>query len=490
MLEQLRLLTTGDRQALLLSAKEVAAAPGTALVREGTTQPGLIMLVEGSASVQIAEGGECRTVAHIGPGECIGEISLLSGQTTTANVILDVPGRYLCIPPARLKAVLDADPAMTGRFYGSLALIVAERLAERNRAEGGPDPLGFVDRIAASWTKRGVEAQRGGHLGLIGDSPVMRELYAAIDRVAAGDWTALIRGETGSGKELVARAIHEASKRRGGPFVAVNCAGLTDTLLSSQLFGHVKGAFTGATRDQPGLFEAASGGTIFLDEIGDISLATQRSLLRVLQEREVIRVGEAQTRKVDTRVLAATHRDLEAMTRTGDFREDLLYRIRIARINVPPLRARLCDVPALAAGFLRDTRVTGGKAVRGIAPAALDRLRRYAWPGNVRELKAALEHAVIHTSRELLGVDDLPPELLERPTPATSSAPADGAAVDRPGLVSVARGGNDRAAIIEALRLARGNRSEAARLLGIGRATFYRWLKTHAIDVDALDLSE
>ncbi|MCB9700842.1 MAG: sigma 54-interacting transcriptional regulator [Myxococcales bacterium] len=475
MLEQLRLLTERDREALLRSASQIDAPAGTTLVREGTAHQGLILLLEGRASVRLDEGGERRVVATIGPGECIGEISLLSGQTATANVVLDVPGRYLCIRPERLRAALAADPAMTGRFYGSLALIVAERLAERNRKLGGDTiDLRFAARPPVEApSRRAGDRKRGPH-DLLGDGPVMRELLLAIEQVAAGEWTALIRGETGSGKELVARAIHQTSARRRGPFVAVNCAGLTDTLLSSQLFGHVKGAFTGATRDQPGLFESASGGTIFLDEIGDISLSMQRSLLRVLQEREVVRVGETHPRKVDARVLAATHRDLEAMTMAGEFREDLLYRIRIARVRVPPLRERMEDIPALVEGFLADPRVTGGKTIRGITPAALRRLQGHRWPGNVRELKAAIEHAVIHTRSPLVDADALPPELQGM----TASPPAPAAERDDQG----------RESLLAALRSAGGNRSKAARLLGIGRATFYRRLKSLDLDVDALEV--
>ncbi|MEZ4384865.1 MAG: sigma 54-interacting transcriptional regulator [Nannocystaceae bacterium] len=335
----------------------------------------------------------------------------------------------------------------------------------------------------------------GRHFGLIGDSAAMRELNLAIEQVAAGDWTVLIRGETGSGKELVARAIHAASGRRRGPFVAVNCAGLTDTLLSSQLFGHVKGAFTGATRDQPGLFEAASGGTIFLDEIGDISLSMQRSLLRVLQEREVTRVGETRARKVDTRVIAATHRDLAAMTAAAAFREDLLYRIRIARVMVPPLRDRLEDIPALVGFFLGDTRVTGGKAIRGISSAALARLQAHDWPGNVRELKGAMEHAAVCARRDTIGLDDLPPEFRARPLDDAAPRPVEEVGAEGPqGRGAQVRGeeggageDDERSTILAALRRAGGNRSKAARLLGIGRATLYRRLRSLDIDAHELD---
>jgi DNA-binding NtrC family response regulator len=359
----------------------------------------------------------------------------------------------------------------------------------------------FIYDVSELHDLRGALAG-GRQFGLIGESPAMRELYLAIEQVSAGDWTVLIRGETGSGKDLVARAIHAASGRRRGPFVAVNCAGLTDTLLSSQLFGHVKGAFTGATRDQPGLFEAASGGTIFLDEIGDISLSMQRSLLRVLQEREVTRVGETRARKVDTRVIAATHRDLAAMTAAAAFREDLLYRIRIARVMVPPLRERLGDIPALVAFFLGDARVTGGKALRGISSAALARLQAHDWPGNVRELKGAIEHAAVCARRDMIGLGDLPPEFraspVERSAPPPSTRPhtraeappqdagGGGSRDDLAAPNDDDDGGDERSTLLAALRRAGGNRSKAARLLGIGRATFYRRLRS--LDIDAREL--
>ena len=319
------------------------------------------------------------------------------------------------------------------------------------------------------------------HPNLVGDSPAMVELYDAIDQVAAGTWTVLVEGETGTGKELVARAIHDASLRRGGPFVAVNCAGLTDTLLASALFGHVKGAFTGATKDQPGLFEAAAGGSVFLDEIGDISLTMQRTLLRVLQEREVTRVGETRPRKVDARIIAATHRDIRALCHSGEFREDLLYRIRIARIGVPPLRARLGDIPLLVRSFLADEGVTSGKDVREIDPGALDCLARHDWPGNVRELRGAIEHAVVRCREDVIRGWDLPQELqsLARREDGAASAPP--RPRERSAGSARSAGCDEREAILHALRQAGGNRSKAAKLLGFSRATLYRRMNTYEI---------
>jgi PAS domain S-box-containing protein len=304
--------------------------------------------------------------------------------------------------------------------------------------------------------------------GMVGQSRGMRTVYKHIQDVARVDTTVLIEGETGTGKELVARAIHYSSARKNRPFVAVNSAGLTESLLASQLFGHRRGAFTGATADQVGVFEAASGGTLFLDEIGDIPPSVQMSLLRVLQEKEITRLGESTPRKIDVRVIAATHHDLGRSVATGSFRQDLLYRIRVARIHLPPLRERREDIPALAGWFLDSSREATGKPVKEISAGAMRRLMEHEWPGNVRELKSAIEYAVIRCEGELIQPEDLPPE------------------VQRVVRVEAAKAAStdERAQVLDALLRAKGNRTEAARLLGVSRATFYRRLATLSIDRD------
>jgi DNA-binding NtrC family response regulator len=249
--------------------------------------------------------------------------------------------------------------------------------------------------------------------------------------------------------------------RRGQPFIAVNCAGLTESLLASQLFGHKRGAFTGAIADQIGLFEAADGGTLFLDEIGDIPLAVQTNLLRVLQEREITRLGETRPRKIDVRVLVATHRHLSDEVAKGTFRADLLYRIRVARILLPPLHARREDIPVLVGAFLGQARATTGKSIQDVSPETLRLLLAYTWPGNVRELKNAIEYAVIHCQGTVLQPDDLPPEVL-----ASSPAP----------FLLPHRPRDKQARLLAALEAAGGKRAVAARLLGISRATLYRQL--------------
>jgi DNA-binding NtrC family response regulator len=264
----------------------------------------------------------------------------------------------------------------------------------------------------------------------------------------------------------VARSIHELGNRRDGPFVALNCAGLSDELAASQLFGHRRGSFTGAVDDQRGLFEAAGGGTLFLDEIGELSPRVQTTLLRVLEERVVLPLGESSPRPVNVRVIAATHRDLVHEAAENRFRQDLLYRVRVGRIHLPPLRDRRDDVPILARAFLADHRASTGKPVDAISDEAMTLLMDYRWPGNVRELRNALEYAVIRCRGSIIQPEDLPPELIELPSGPGPS----GEYVDE----------TDR--VVAALRRARGNRTTAAALLGISRATLYRRLRELGVD--------
>jgi PAS domain S-box-containing protein len=296
---------------------------------------------------------------------------------------------------------------------------------------------------------------------LVGKSEVMQDVYTRIQEVSQVDWTVLIEGETGTGKELTARAIHSASHRRDKPFVAVNCAGLADSLLTSQLFGHKRGAFTGAVEDHQGVFEAAHGGILFLDEVGDISKNLQTSLLRVLEEKQITRLGETKPRKVDARVLAATHRDLTDEVKKGTFRPDLLYRLRIARITLPPLSERREDIPLLVESFLGQSRAATGKSVETLSDEALRTLLAYDWPGNVRELKSAVDYATLHCKGAVIVADDLPPEVRRSgPVQPAAAEPQD-----------------ERQRILAALEQAEGSRTRAARLLGMSRATFYRRLE-------------
>jgi DNA-binding NtrC family response regulator len=275
---------------------------------------------------------------------------------------------------------------------------------------------------------RGILARRAPVLGsgtsrIVGKGSEMREVLKAIERVAPTDSTVLIRGATGTGKELVARAIHEESKRRGGPFVAVNCSALAEGVLESELFGHARGAFTGAVGDRKGLFEEANGGTIFLDEIGDVSGAMQAKLLRVLQEREVTRVGTARPIPVDVRVIAATHQDLEARVESGLFRPDLYFRLKVFQIRMPELRDRAEDIPVLTSAAVArwNEKVSDvSRRVTGVSEETLEVLLAYDWPGNVRELIAAIEHACIVCDGNRILPCHLPPEVRD-PEPEADS---------------------------------------------------------------------
>ncbi len=307
--------------------------------------------------------------------------------------------------------------------------------------------------------------------GMIGHSPRMAELFSRVRRVAPHYQSALILGATGTGKELVARALHELSPAAKKNFVAVNCSALVETLFESELFGHVKGSFTGATQDKPGLIEVADGGTLFLDEIGDMPMAIQAKLLRVLQSREVQRVGSLTPRKVQLRVVAATHRDLRAAVAEGKFREDLFYRLSLIELPVPRLADRPGDLTLLVRHFVRHFADQYGKKIRGLTPRAMLVLERHDWPGNVRELENAIGHAAILVMGDLIDVVDLPEYLLEaRSSPSAVLAASDG-------LEAV-----EKRMLLEALEQARGNKSAAARILRISRDTLRYRLKKHGLE--------
>ena len=301
--------------------------------------------------------------------------------------------------------------------------------------------------------------------GLVTSSPAMLRTLDLARRVAQVDSTVLITGESGSGKERLARFIHDESARTAGPFLAINCAAVPETLLESELFGHVRGSFTGASQDRAGLFEAANGGTLLLDEIGDIPPTMQVKLLRVLQEREVRRVGENRARRINVRVLAATNRDLLADVHAARFRQDLYYRLRVVEVVVPPLRERREDILPLARQLLAGAAKRLSKKAPALAPEAANLLLRYTWPGNVRELENVLERAVALAPSDRIGVDDLPAEI---GAPSRAVHSVDGVRT----LAEV-----ERDYIGAALRASGGNRAKAAERLGIGVATLYRKLK-------------
>jgi DNA-binding NtrC family response regulator len=309
--------------------------------------------------------------------------------------------------------------------------------------------------------------------GVVGTSKPIADVFAMVESVAPTDVTVLITGESGTGKELVARAIHTRSERSSRPFIAINCAALAESLLESELFGHVKGSFTGAVASRRGLFEEASGGTLFLDEIGELSPATQVRLLRVLQEGEIRPLGANESRKVDVRIIAATHRDLQAEVQRKTFRQDLFYRLNVVSIHLPALRERVPDLPALAHHFVKKSSARFEKSVNKIDPEALERLCAYAWPGNVRELENAMERAVVLARSDTVTPDLLPSEL----RPSTEVRTRSSNAPQLP--LSDARTEFERNYITSVLTRAEGNTAEAARLAGVDRSNFRRLLKRH-----------
>ena len=315
---------------------------------------------------------------------------------------------------------------------------------------------------------------------LIGKSPRIVEVYKTLARAAMSSSTVLVVGESGTGKELVARAIHENSPRRSRAFVAVNCAALAENLLESELFGHVKGAFTGAISAKRGLFDEADGGTIFLDEIGDITPALQVKLLRVIQEGEFKPVGATESRKVDARAIAATHRDLEALVKSGKFREDLYYRLKVISIDLPSLRERIDDLPELVEHFLVRFSEKNKKRISHVSEEAMKLLCSYSWPGNIRELEHAVERAVAMTNTSVLFPEDFPEVRSGRESDARGGVAGVASAEDG---ASSSLEDMEKTHIIKVLQDVNYNKSKASEILGIDRATLYRKAQRYGIDL-------
>ena len=386
-----------------------------------------------------AKGYDCAFVMMTGFGSV--EAAVLAMQAGAEN--------YL-VKPLELKAVL----------------IVLERALEKRRLQR--DAKGLRERVRKRF-----------HLAsMIGESPELQNIFELIEKVAPTRATVLILGESGTGKELVAQAIHDRSPRRDGPFIKVSCAALSETLLESELFGHEKGSFTGAAARREGRFELADQGTLFLDEIGDITPSTQVKLLRVLQERELERVGGVETVAVDVRILAATNHDLEADVKAGTFREDLFYRLNVVSTTLPPLRRRKGDIPGLATHFIDRAAKAYGKEIRGLAPGTLNALLVHDWPGNVRELEHAIERAVVLAKDTLLATDDLPASL-------RGGHPCAGEVGTLIPGASFAR--IERESILRTLEMTQGSTSRAAQVLGISVRKIQYRLKEYALAQPALE---
>jgi two-component system response regulator HydG len=359
-----------------------------------------------------------------------------------------------CLPAIKNASVLKDD---SGMVLGAVETITD--ISELDRLDREIDQL-----------SRQLDAEGGFH-GIVGRSKVMQDVFDVIEKAANSDAPVIIYGESGTGKELAALAIHLLGRRREGPFVQINCAALNPTLLESELFGHVKGAFTGAYRHRIGRFEAAHMGDIFLDEVGDVPLTTQVKLLRVLESKQFERVGDHKPIAVDARIITATNKDLRQLIGAKEFREDFFFRINVLPIYLPPLRERKEDIPLLINTFLNRLRSSTGKQVKGLTPSAMARLTAHDWPGNVRELKSALEYAFVVGGEGWIDVHSLPPLHASREESIAKAEQGTGA------------GAAEKEALMAALRQAGGNQSRAARLLGVSRVTVWNRMRRHGIDL-------
>jgi len=358
-----------------------------------------------------------------------------------------------------IKKVVQILHDKEGAFAGGIGLLAVI---------SKPVAFGLLPKVSVEVTKPEPESQN--FQGLLSRSPAMRDVFQIISNAAETEATVLVRGESGAGKELVAKAIHDLSARHGAPFLAINCAALSSNLLESELFGHVRGAFTGAIKDHNGLFQRAHGGTLFLDEVAELPLELQAKLLRVLQERNYIPVGGDHSIDVDVRIVAATHRSLREEVKSGRFREDLMYRLRVVPIFIPPLRERREDISLLIWHFINQHNAENFRKIEKIEPQAMRVLLDYPWPGNIRELHNVVEYAFAVGRGTILRLSELPPEFREPRV------------VDQPIRESVPlTAAEETAAIHQALEQSKGMVTTAARLLGMSRATFWRKRKLYGL---------
>ncbi|HWM86847.1 MAG TPA: sigma 54-interacting transcriptional regulator [Kofleriaceae bacterium] len=491
------------------AARHLASLAGLGQrLREIDTRAGL-----GPAACEAARGALAADRALLLLRDASGQVATMASSLgrSDSDAQLALPRDAMDKVLAESKAIAvdglaGGRSAMLAPLHGPggapLGLIYADRLAATTPAWDELDLLGLgclshlVSAAMAGLAAREVlerenqslEEQAGGG-DFIGSSAEARAVLAFVAKVAPSDATVLLTGESGSGKEMVARAVHRTSRRRRQAFVAVNCAAMTETLIESELFGHEKGAFTGATERKIGRFEAADKGTLFLDEVGELPLSCQTKFLRVLEEQSFERVGGTRPLQVDVRVVAATNRDLGEMVRRGQFREDLFYRLSVIHAVVPPLRARPSDIPILAEHFLTRLRRQVTRRVSGFAPQAMQALARHAWPGNVRELRNAVERAIVLGDGELIRLEDLPPQLgsgpapsLPHPAPMPAMEPAPIAVMPVAPATARSLKELEREGIVAALAATGGNKAQAAAILEIDRSTLYKKIKDYGID--------
>jgi DNA-binding NtrC family response regulator len=432
-----------------------------------------VLKLAGYSTVEAPSGEDALALVESGEPIDLVMSDVRMGEMDGMSLLGELQARHPDLPVVLVTAFGDVEGAMTATQAGAwdylakpfnleeLRVTVRRALERRRLAQERRDGT-RAEPVPAPPTS-----------GIVGKSAAMLNVYKMVARVAKSSAPVLVLGDSGTGKELVARAVHAHSARASGPFVAVSCAAMTETLLESELFGHEKGAFTGAERTRRGLFEQATGGTLFLDEIGEVPPKMQAQLLRVLQEGEIRRVGGSENIKVDVRVVAATHRDLDDEVKQNRFREDLLFRLRVVSLRLPALKERLEDVPPLVDYFLAQAARKEGRAPPAIAPEAMEALKHYSWPGNVRELRNAVERAMAVASPDVILHSDLPAEITGRPVVVAGarSGGSDGIIADRPTLSTL-----ERRYVELILAETGGNKKRTAEILGIDRRTLYRTL--------------
>jgi two-component system, NtrC family, response regulator AtoC len=440
---------------------------------EKTTREGLRAALEGRYDVYLAEDAQAA-------------MNLLESEHFDALLTdFRLPNEDGMKLIARAKSLPRPPVCILMTAYGSeeLAVDAMKRGADDYIAKGRLQIDELEMRIARALRQQNLETEnvslrqqldsKFGLENIIGESPAMREIFEVVQQVAPTRASVLVLGESGTGKELIARALHQLSPRAKQPFVAVHCAALAPTLLESELFGHEKGAFTGAHERRIGRFEQAQGGTLFLDEIGEIDATIQVKLLRFLGERTFERVGSNKTLTADVRLVAATNKNLEELVKAGKFREDLFFRLRVVEIVLPPLRERTGDIPLLAQVFLREFAKENGKPVNEFTADALECLMHFSWPGNVRELRTAIEHAVVLSRGERISLRDLPPSV-------RGGGPAGDAPLLPGNALTVKEA--EKQLIVRALKETDGNRTLAAKRIGMSRRTFHRKLHAHHLE--------
>jgi DNA-binding NtrC family response regulator len=468
--------------------EEAAAVTGqtpvsVAVVDDDPTARRLMRFWLERAGYGVVEHESARSVLESdGDPPLLACVDLGLGEITGIKVIQHLRARDAELPIIVVTAQRELETAIAAMQAGAYDYVTKPLDRDRlllavHRARERRELLSSVRRLESALTERSVLGS------IVGKSPAMRELAQQVQRVLESDVAVCLFGESGTGKELVARAIHAGSARRRGPFVAINCAGIPESLQESELFGHERGAFTGATQMRRGCFEQANGGTLLLDELGEMSLQTQASLLRTIQEKTIRRVGGSSEIPIDVRILCATHRDLRAEVEAGRFREDLYFRLVVYPIALPPLRERLEDIPLLVGHFLRSLATDVGRSVKSVSAEALQALARHNWPGNVRELQNVIHRSLLACRSDEITLADLPPDIRELALPAilptvhvNGSNGARYHDLTEEDIIPLRE--LERRAIQRALRATHGSVGRAAKLLGIGRATLYRRIAT------------